>query len=94
MNEQECPRGVCLKWTYYVGGTLWIERTCSARLDFNIMMIDGVCRTESKGNGDLCMCGKHLCNSGHDLHKINTTNLFLLSVSLVITQHLWSLWER
>ncbi|KAI8767246.1 protein quiver, partial [Biomphalaria glabrata] len=42
---------------------LQMIRVCSADLDFHLTMLDGVCRTERNGNGYLCMCGKHLCNS-------------------------------
>jgi len=43
-----------------------MHRTCSHNLtSFKIMMIDGVCRSERTGNGNLCMCGKNLCNAAH-----------------------------
>ncbi|KAK7492726.1 hypothetical protein BaRGS_00016031, partial [Batillaria attramentaria] len=61
--ERECINGACLKWTKYENGILQMIRTCSADLNFHLTMIDGVCRTERNGNGFLCMCGKHLCNT-------------------------------
>ncbi|CAL1542582.1 unnamed protein product [Lymnaea stagnalis] len=68
VRTKECDKGICLKWTKYRGGVLQMIRVCSADLDFHLTMIDGVCRTERNGNGYLCMCGKHLCNSGPGLH--------------------------
>ncbi|KAH9523889.1 hypothetical protein Btru_047331, partial [Bulinus truncatus] len=63
VGTKECTRGICLKWTKYRGGVLRMIRICSEDLDFQLVKIDGVCRTERNGNGYLCMCGKHLCNS-------------------------------
>jgi hypothetical protein len=53
-----------------ISDTMYMHRTCSHRLnDFKIMMSDGVCRSERQGDGYLCMCGKHLCNSAEKLHS-------------------------
>ncbi|KAL5010265.1 hypothetical protein ScPMuIL_012570 [Solemya velum] len=76
----ECPHGVCVKWTRYKNHELYIQRTCTAEMDIKLMMIDGVCRTESRGNGELCMCGKNLCNSA----RSQTTNTFPLTLSVPI----------
>ncbi|XP_021362506.1 protein quiver-like [Mizuhopecten yessoensis] len=89
-TKEECIHGVCVKWTRYINGIRMMERTCSARMDLNIMKIDGVCRTESDGNGYLCMCGKHLCNGTPSL------NLSLLSAALcaLVSFHQWLPWFR
>lgn len=81
----ECESGICLKWTHTYDNVLYMHRTCSHRLkDFNIMMIDGVCRSERDGKGYLCMCGKHLCNSTETLHSVNTGVLTLCSIILLL----------
>ncbi|RUS81328.1 hypothetical protein EGW08_010895 [Elysia chlorotica] len=64
IGQKKCNRGICLKWTKYEGNILQIYRSCSSDLNFQLTMIDGVCRTERNGNGWLCMCGKRLCNGG------------------------------
>lgn len=85
----ECEHGICLKWTSYWHNKLYMRRTCSARLtSFKIMMIDGVCRSERTGNGYLCMCGKHLCNSARNLqpyYSVYTALFFLIFYSKQLT---------
>ncbi|XP_059143051.1 protein quiver-like [Physella acuta] len=87
---KECIKGICLKWTKYKGGVLQMIRQCSADLDFHLTMIDGVCRTERNGNGYLCMCGKHRCNSvsgrsgGIDYRTPFTIILLLASLILLL----------
>ncbi|CAG5122916.1 unnamed protein product [Candidula unifasciata] len=87
VSTKVCDRGICLKWTKYREGVLQMIRTCSADLDFHLTMIDGVCRTERNGNGYLCMCGKHLCNSVPGQHKCIRQRTFLLT-ALFITYYL------
>lgn len=67
-----------------------MERTCSAKLNIHIMLVDGVCRRESFGNGYLCMCGKHLCNEGNSLNLANTYVFYLF---FLISAN-WLLWLR
>ncbi|KAL4228539.1 hypothetical protein ACF0H5_011589 [Mactra antiquata] len=82
----ECQSGICLKWTRYYNNELYMHRTCSHRLKaFKIMMIDGVCRSERTGNGYLCMCGRHLCNSADIKHHKNTNILLSLITTVLIT---------
>ena len=67
--------------------TLYMRRTCSARMShFKIMMIDGVCRSERTGNGYLCMCGKHLCNSARQFQPYNCIYFAVFSVILYFKQ--------
>lgn len=63
---------------WYFSDNLYMHRTCSAKLNIHIMLVDGVCRSESFGNGYLCMCGKHLCNEANSL-KLANTQVFYLS---------------
>jgi len=61
---------------------LYMHRTCSLRLkQFKIMMIDGVCRSERTGNGQLCMCGRNLCNSAQ---TVSTQTPITLVISVVV----------
>ncbi|XP_033724613.1 protein quiver-like isoform X1 [Pecten maximus] len=89
-TKEECIHGVCVKWTRYINNVRMLERTCSARMTLNIMKIDGVCRTESDGNGYLCMCGKHLCNG------TASPSISLLSAVLcaLISFRQWLPWFR
>lgn len=73
-----------------ISDVLMMERTCSAKLNIHIMLVDGVCRRESFGNGYLCMCGKHLCNEGNSLNLANTYVFYLF---FLISAN-WLLWLR
>ncbi|XP_070174390.1 UPAR/Ly6 domain-containing protein qvr-like [Littorina saxatilis] len=84
--EKECNNGVCVKWAKYERGVLQIIRTCSAELNFHLTMIDGVCRTERNGNGYLCMCGTHLCNTARRLDGPGWLLAILLAAYSVIVQ--------
>ncbi|KAK3745878.1 hypothetical protein RRG08_015605 [Elysia crispata] len=86
IDQKKCNRGICLKWTKYVGTVLQIYRSCSSDLNFQLTMIDGVCRTERNGNGWLCMCGKHLCNRSppRPVQKGIMTSFVAVLVSLVV----------
>lgn len=86
----ECINGVCVKMTRYVDYTLMMERTCSAKLNIHIMLVDGVCRRESFGNGYLCMCGKQLCNEANN-HKLANTHVFYI---FFLLSTYWLLWLR
>jgi hypothetical protein len=88
MVKQVCDRGICLKWTKYRGGILQMIRTCSADVDFHLTMIDGVCRTERNGNGFLCMCGKHLCNSATGQHGARFQRAAILASLFLMYSHL------
>ncbi|KAK3105687.1 hypothetical protein FSP39_003433, partial [Pinctada imbricata] len=88
LESRECIHGVCLKWTHYINGKLYIERTCSALLEMNIMLVHDVCRTESFGNGYLCMCGRHLCNGGNSNHK-SLVNLLTFTSILIMCLYRW-----
>ncbi|KAH3705222.1 protein quiver-like [Dreissena polymorpha] len=75
----ECESGICLKWTHYYERQLYMHRTCSHRLpDFKIIMINGVCRSERTGNGNLCMCSKNLCNAAGTNYSNRCVLLILL----------------
>lgn len=72
---------VCL---FVFSDVLYMHRTCSNELrDFKIMMIDGVCRSERMGNGYLCMCGKHLCNSAERGRIGFTSTTLTATLSLI-----------
>ncbi|XP_060591498.1 protein quiver-like [Ruditapes philippinarum] len=80
-----CANGICLKWTHYYGGVLYMHRTCSSKLDaFRIMKIDGICRSERDGRGYLCMCGRHLCNSAISGRMTETLVPSLLAFVLLL----------
>ncbi|WAR04184.1 QVR-like protein [Mya arenaria] len=80
----QCESGICLKWKHYYNSELYMHRTCSHRLKrFKIMMIDGVCRSERSGNGDLCMCGKNLCNDAVSVTPSLTSVLFMTSLAVL-----------
>ena len=65
--------------------TLMMIRTCSSDLSFDLTMIDGVCRSERSGNGYICMCGKHLCNSATLMISLSSkTIFFVLSVERLV----------
>ncbi|XP_041372054.1 protein quiver-like isoform X2 [Gigantopelta aegis] len=91
--KKECGRGICLKWTFYRGGTLFMQRTCSSDLNFHLTMIDGVCRTERNGNGYLCMCGRNLCN-GSTRPSASPRILFLLLVCYTLISQRRLLWTQ
>lgn len=72
-----------------------MERTCSNELNFHITMIDGVCRTERNGNGYLCMCGKHLCNSGWKTARHpHVQYLPVLLTGIFVLKYWTSLWDE
>lgn len=80
----ECETGICLKWTLLYNNTMYMHRTCSDRLeDFQINMMDGVCRTESSGTGYLCMCGNNLCNSVGKFH-CGWHGVFVVSIIMIL----------
>ncbi|XP_048729193.1 protein quiver-like [Ostrea edulis] len=91
--DEECLSGVCVKWTRYIDGKIYLERTCSAKMDMNIMLIDGVCRTESFGNGYLCMCGRNLCNTGISQLKLTQAHMVSLILCLLFT-FFWLPWRQ
>ncbi|KAK6182453.1 hypothetical protein SNE40_010143 [Patella caerulea] len=91
--KKVCSQGVCLKWTHYKLGVLVIERVCSADINFQLTLIDGVCRTERNNNGYLCMCGKHLCNSTSRVRLSPVVILFLLLCYSLISQRVLP-WQR
>lgn len=93
LKDEECHKGVCVKWTRYINGKLYLERTCSAKMDMNIMLIDGVCRTESFGNGYLCMCGRNLCNSGFSRLRLTQSHVVSLIPCLLLT-FFWLPWRQ
>lgn len=70
-----------------------MERTCSAKLNIHIMLVDGVCRRESFGNGYLCMCGKQLCNEANN-HKLANTHVFYIFFLLSTYWLLWLRWRH
>lgn len=78
---------------YLISGKLYLERTCSAKMDMNIMLIDGVCRTESFGNGYLCMCGRNLCNSGFSRLKLTRAHVVSITLCLLLT-FFWFPWKQ
>lgn len=93
----ECEHGVCLKWTHFWQNKLYMRRTCSARMThFKIMMIDGVCRSERTGNGYLCMCGKHLCNSSTRLQPYSCIYIAVFTVIACFKQltSLFFSWQK
>ncbi|XP_052805115.1 protein quiver-like isoform X2 [Mya arenaria] len=82
----KCESGICLKWTHYYANQLYMHRTCSHRLKrFRIMMNDGVCRSEGSGNGDLCMCGKNLCNDALSVTSSLITVLLMTSLAVLVS---------
>ena len=72
---------------FFISDKLYMHRTCSARMShFKIMMIDGVCRSERTGNGYLCMCGKHLCNSAGKHKPCSSVYIAVLCLVLFLKQ--------
>ncbi|XP_071103956.1 UPAR/Ly6 domain-containing protein qvr-like [Haliotis cracherodii] len=86
LKKKDCGKGICLKWTFYKENVLYLQRTCSADLNFHLTMIDGVCRTERNGNGYLCMCGKNLCNVAKQSGPNSSAILLLLVCYALISQ--------
>lgn len=93
LPQTECLHGVCVKMTKYEKNVLMMHRTCSAKLNIHIMLVNGVCRRESYGNGYLCMCGKHLCNEGSS-RKLANTHMFYIFFVLSTNMLLWFWWRQ